>query len=360
MPLAHAKWFIDSSQHHQTDWGFFFDPTTLALLAAVLLVGALWSIVAPRLRPHSLSVLAPVGRLAPWMPRLLGGGLGLALVSLAIAGRLLGPGTVADGVPSGLGLTILQGVVGAWMVLGRRLKAAAGLLALLCIATAVLAGPMIVLESGHVVGIALYLGLTSSPVGSGMRAGVAGTSSGARALGISLGVSLVVVAFTEKLGSPGVTAALVESHASLEFLEALGLAEGTLIRLLGAAEVLLGLLLITAAAPELTALAAAVPFLATVPVFGVTELVGHLPIYVALLALSVEGVASSVPAAVAGRRLDMPRPAGLRFVSLPGRLVVRFVSVALFAVAATAHGAGLALSALSEENEARSREGRPL
>ena len=310
MPFAHAKWFIDSSQHYQTDWGFFFDASTLALLAAVLVVAGLWYVVGPRLRRSWLPVLTPVGRLAPLMPRLLAGGLGLSLVTLAVAGRLLGPGTLAETVPGGLGLTLVQGVVGAWLILGRRLKAAAGLLGLLCLASAALAGPMLVLESGQVVGIALYLGLTSGSVGSDKRVRVTGTSSGARALGIALGLSLVVVAFTEKLGSPGVAAALLDGHPSLNLLGALSVSEATFIRLAGTAEVLLGLLLVTGAAPELVALAAAVPFLATVPVFGVTELVGHLPIYAALLALAVDAVAAVGAPAVGGRRLELPRAAG--------------------------------------------------
>jgi hypothetical protein len=301
--FAHAKWFIDSSQHHQTDWGFFFDAYTLAVLAPAVVVAGLWYVVGPRLRRGWLPVLAPIGRLAPWTPRLLAGGLGLALVTLAVTGRLLGPGTVAESVPGGLGLTLAQGAVGAWLVLGRRLKAAAGVLGLLCLASAVLAGPMIVLESGQVVGLALYLGLARAPVGSGKPARLIGTSSGARALGVALGVSLVVVAFTEKLGSPGVTAALLDSYPSLDVPGALGVGEANLIRLVGAAEVLLGLLLVTGAAPELVALAAGLPFLATVPVFGVTELVGHIPIYVALFALAVDAVAAVAAPAVAGRSL---------------------------------------------------------
>ncbi len=311
MPIAHAKWFIDGSKHHQTDWSFFLDGRTLVLLAAALVVAGLWYVVGPRLRRGWLPVLTPVGRLAPWMPRLLAGGLGLALVSLAVAGRLLGPGTVAESVPGGLGLILVQGVVGAWLVLGRSLKAAARLLGLLCLGSAVLAGPMVVLESGQVVAVALYLGLTSAPGGPGERVPVTGTSSGARALGLTLGVTLVVVAFTEKLGSPGVAAALLDGHPSLNVLGALSVSETTFIRLAGTAEVLLGLLLITAAAPELVALTAAVPFLATVPVFGVTELVGHLPVYVALLALAVHAVAPAAAPAVGGGRLRVPRPASL-------------------------------------------------
>lgn len=357
MPLAHAKWFIDSSQHHQTDWGFFFDARTLALLAAALVVAGLWYFVGPRLRRGSLPVLTPVGRLAPLMPQLLAGGLGLALVTLAVAGRLLGPGTVAESVPGGLGLILVQGVVGAWLVLGRWLKAAAGLLGLLCLASAVLAGPMVVLESGQVVGIALYLGLTSAPAGSDKRVGVTGTSSGARALGLTLGVSLVVVAFTEKLGGPSVAAALLDGYPSLDVLGALGVSEATFIRLAGTAEVLLGLLLITGAAPELVALAAGLPFLATVPVFGVTEIVGHLPVYVALLALAVEAVAAVAVPAVAGRRLGMPR----RPACLPFRLASREAHPPLHPgrrAGGGGHRAHGAVLALSSESASDSRERR--
>ncbi len=306
MPLAHAKWFIDSSKHDQTEWDFFFDDKTLALLAVALVVAGLWYLIAPQLRRGSFPFLIPMGRLAPWVPRILAGGLGVALVTLSVTGRLLGPGTVAESVPGGLGLTVVQGVAGGWLLVGRRLKGPAGLLALLWLATAVLAGPIVALESGHVVGVALYLSLSSVSVGSDTRVRVTGTSSGARALAIALGVSFVVGAFTEKLGSPGVTAALLHSYPSLEVLGAVGVSEATLIRLVGTAEVLLGLLLISGAAPEVVAPAAAIPFLATVPVFGVTELVGHLPIYVALLALAVDAVATEAAPAVAGRRLASP------------------------------------------------------
>ncbi|MCA1705847.1 MAG: hypothetical protein LC808_22320, partial [Actinobacteria bacterium] len=146
-------------------------------------------------------------------------------------------------------------------------------------------------------------------VGSDKRVRVIGTSSGARALGIALGVTLVIVAFTEKLGSPGVFAALLDGYPLLDLLSALGVSEETFIRLAGTAEVLLGLLLVSGAAPELVALTGAVPFLATVPVFGVTELVGHLPVYVALLALAVHAIAPAAAPAVAGGRLGAaPRP----------------------------------------------------
>ena len=141
---------------------------------------------------------------------------------------------------------------------------------------------------------------------------------------------------SEKLGSPGVAAALLDGDPSLNVLGTLGVSEGTFIRLAGTAEVLLGLLLVTGAAPELVALTAAVPFLATVPVFGVTELVGHLPIYVALLALAVHAVAPAAAPAVAGRRLELPRFRIALVHLAPRRLIQRLVSVAVLVVAATA------------------------
>ncbi len=364
MPFAHAKWFIDGSQDHQTDWVFFFDPSTLALLAAALVVAGLWHVVGPRLRRGLLPVLIPVGRLAPWMPRILAGGLGLALVTLSVAGRLLGPGTDAETVPGGLELTLVQGVVGAWLILGRRLKAAAAALGLFCLGSAALAGPMVLLESGQVLGIAFYLGLTSAPAGSGNRGRATGTNSGARALGLGLGLTLVVVAFTEKLGSPGVFAALLDGYGALDLLSALGVSEATFIRLAGTTEVVLGLLLVTGAAPELVALTAAVPFLVTVPVFGVTELVGHLPVYVALLALAVHAVvAAAAPAAargaapaVGGRRLDKPRRAPL---SISSRLPEASPALRLGRrLSRGGHGVRGAVFALDRESGTHSPGGR--
>jgi hypothetical protein len=215
---------------------------------------------------------------------------------------------------------------------------------------------MLVLESGQVVGIALYLGLTAASVGSDKRVRITGTSSGARALGLALGVTLVVAAFTEKLGSPGVTAALLDSDPSLNLLGALSVGETTFIRLVGTAELLLGLLLVTGAAPELAALAAGLPFLATVPVFGVTELVGHLPVYVALLALAVHAVAAVAAPAVAGHRLEMPRPA-----SHSPRLAPRAANPPLHPgrrPSGGSHRAHGAVLALSRERASDSREGR--
>jgi len=57
----------------------------------------------------------------------------------------------------------------------------------------------------------------------------------------------------------------------------------------GGIEVLFGLLLISGALPQACVLIAGIPFNATLWFFGANELMGHLPIYGAMLVLLVYG-----------------------------------------------------------------------
>jgi hypothetical protein len=61
------------------------------------------------------------------------------------------------------------------------------------------------------------------------------------------------------------------------------------VRLAGVIEILFGLLLISGALPQVIILIAGVPFNATLWFFGVNELLGHLPIYGAMLVILVFG-----------------------------------------------------------------------
>jgi hypothetical protein len=63
----------------------------------------------------------------------------------------------------------------------------------------------------------------------------------------------------------------------------------TFIRLAGTIELLFGLLIISGALPQLAVIAAGIPFNATLFFLGTEELIGHLPIYGAMLALLVYG-----------------------------------------------------------------------
>ena len=70
---------------------------------------------------------------------------------------------------------------------------------------------------------------------------------------------------------------------------ALTACSSTALRRQRAIEVLFGLLIISGALPQLCVLIAGIPFNASLYFFGTEELLGHLPIYAAMLVLLVYG-----------------------------------------------------------------------
>jgi hypothetical protein len=123
-------------------------------------------------------------------------------------------------------------------------------------------------------------------------------ASGVRTLGIAIflfrvaaGLALILVAGYEKLFNPELALQFLDKYPDLQVAQLLGLPLSDLqfIRAAGAVEVLFGLLLISGALPQVIILIAGVPFTATLFVFGINELVGHLPIYAAMFTIFVFG-----------------------------------------------------------------------
>ena len=106
-----------------------------------------------------------------------------------------------------------------------------------------------------------------------------------------VGGSLVVLAFTEKLARPDLALAFLDRFPAFNLLSVVGLhvSDPTFIRIAGAIELCFGLLLISGRLPQIVVLAAGIPFNATLFFLGAEELIGHLPIYGAMLALIVYG-----------------------------------------------------------------------
>ena len=91
--------------------------------------------------------------------------------------------------------------------------------------------------------------------------------------------------------NPELALAFLADHPGLNVAAQLGLDWNDLrfIRVAGAIEVLFGLLLISGALPQAVVVIAGVPFNASLWFFGVNELLGHLPVYAAMLVLLVYG-----------------------------------------------------------------------
>ena len=319
-PLAHEKWFVDAPGAFHADWGFALSGPSLALIAVVAVVALVWHIVGGRVPRPELPFLEPLGRLAPWIPRLLGIHLGVSLLSLAVQNAYLAPNLPLHDVPGGAAIAFAEGLLGVWFVTGMWLRPAGLVTLLLGPLAALLAGPVAMLEAVDLLGIALFL-VVLPP--SRDRYGAVDPPPETAALAIfalriCAGLALVVLAFSEKFANPALAREFIGNYPAFDLFDLVGipLSGDAFIRLAGAIELLFGLLLISGRMPQVAVIVAGIPFNATLFFLGRTELIGHLPVYGVMLALLVYGssrrYADLVPAwPVPIRRRAAGRPGAL-------------------------------------------------
>jgi hypothetical protein len=296
---AHEKWFLDDPSSYPTDWTFVTRPTVAAMVAGVVVLALLWRWAALRFLPTpELPPLRPLGRLVPWVPRLLGVHLGISLLALAVSGRFLTFDLHLDQLAGGPVLALVEGALGVWFITGVRLRPAAVLLVAVGPFALLLTGPVGLLSAANLLGVAAFLAVL--PPSDGGRWGAVRTSTAddARrtrvallALRVGVATALVTLAFAEKLANPSMARATLEAYPQLDVFALVGVSvpPDFFVALAGATELLFGLLVLSGAAPQVTVLVAAVPFNATLLLFGQVELLGHLPVYGVFLALLVYG-----------------------------------------------------------------------
>ncbi|MGH3331580.1 MAG: hypothetical protein ACRDPJ_09805 [Nocardioidaceae bacterium] len=290
-PFLHERWFVEQTPGN--DWSFFFSPLPLALAAAMVLVAVLWRWAALRLPSPELAVLRPLGRLAPWVPRLLGIHLGVALLALAASGAFVTPAVDELDGATGTALLLSEAALGIWLVTGFRLRAAAALTLALAPALALFAGPIALLECANLAAVAGFLVVL--PPGLDAHGRVKPSAERLTLalflLRMGVGVALISLAFTEKLTNPEMATHTLSEFPPLDVFAWVGIdvAPTTFVAVAGAVELLFGLLVLSGALPQGAVLVAMVPFNATLALFGQTELVGHLPVYGVFLALLVYG-----------------------------------------------------------------------
>jgi hypothetical protein len=292
-PFAHETWFDHGA--YPTDWGFAAESLTLTILAAAVVLTIAVRLLA-RIWP-GVDVPA-VGRLAPFMPFAIRLHLAVSMVGLLSLGVYLSPAMDLQADAAGIILGATMAVVAITMATGWHARAGALLL--------IAAGPLGMIEFGvwpvlqriDLLGLAIYV-LAAGPgrwsadfeTGRAAEPTLVDHARAIWALKVAAGLALIIVAFAEKLATPDLAVQFLADHPELNVAQQLGINVSDLdfARVAGGIEVLFGLLLISGALPQACILIAGIPFNATLWFFGANELMGHLPIYGAMLAILVYG-----------------------------------------------------------------------
>jgi hypothetical protein len=288
---AHERWFVENQPGG--DWGFFLSPLPLLLASTAIAVTVVWRRAALRLSRPELPFLTRLGRLTPYLPRLLAVHLGVSLLALAATGSFLAHSTPISDVPGGSAAALLEGGLGVWFVTGVRLRPAALMLVALGPLALAAAGPVALLENAALLGVAGFLALLPPSDGTFGRvdADPARLRMALLVLRVGVAVALVTLAFSEKLTNPALAHETLEAYPQLDVFAWFGLSvdHDVFIAVAGSVELLLGLLVLSGALPQVATIVAAIPFNLTLLLFGQTELVGHLPVYGVFLTLLVYG-----------------------------------------------------------------------
>jgi len=314
VPLAHETWFLDGDQTY--DASFLVEGTTLALLGVALL----FTLFVRLINRHRDGVdVGWLAAMAPYIPFAIRLHLAISLIGLLSLGFYLSPAMDLQTDVPGIALGIVMAVVAIGMATGYRTRAAAWLL--------IAAGPLGMLEFGvgpvlqriDLLGLAVFILISGPgrwsadhergteadrfrPDGALGQAGLTEMGRAILALRVAAGSALIIVALYEKLINPDLALEFLVENPDVQVAHQLGfpLSDLEFVRLAGAIEVLFGLLLISGALPQAIVLIAGVPFNATLWFFGINELVGHLPIYGAMLAILVFGSHPQLRATVYG------------------------------------------------------------
>lgn len=298
--LAHVKWFEDPSAH-PVRWELFFKPLPLALvggvLFATLVAGVVWRRRGRSFVPGAEAFGATdEGRAALYgiVPLILGVHAAVPLLVNGVQGNLFSPdNALPPGWSNVLGL--VETGVALSLFYGGFARVASVALAGLWVAGIPLVGLEPMLDNALFLGFAAFFFLVGRGPYSVDRLLFPRTEPPERyaryavpAVRAGLGLSFIVVAFTEKFANLGLARAFLESYP-LNFTAALGLPlpDDLFILAAGSVELLLGLWLLFGIFPREIVLVALIPVNLTLTVFNWTELVGHMPIYGVLAVLLI-------------------------------------------------------------------------
>lgn len=288
----HVKWFTDPSRH-PTDYSLLLTLPVIAAFAVAALAIAAAAVVQRTVREPR--IFRALERFAWLGPLVLGVHVGVALIAAAARGMLFVPSLRVESDPFGFALLGIEALCGLLLFLGFATRPAAVALALLGVVAMEPFNFESILEQVHILGAAIFLFITGRGAISidrifGQQRALPVTEAPAIALTllrVCMGVGIAFGALTEKLLDPGLAGALLTERPYLNILAGLGVSNDLFAYLAGLVELVIGLVIVSGQLTRPAMALGAVLFTATLPIFGWTELLGHLPYYGIMLTLFI-------------------------------------------------------------------------
>jgi hypothetical protein len=302
--ILHERWFTDESRV-PVQFDTWSSPNSLVPIAVAVGITAVAALIWRARGRHSV-VPGPISlgmpwdnyvKLLTWVPLVIGVHMGVTLLVSGISRQLFIPNLVLPVNLLGGVLGMIEIAIALSFIYGALARPAAAALGFTWLVGMVVFGPLRLIEHTEIAGIAFFLFATGrGPLAFDMALDrlnkpVAPLIPYAvPVLRISLGVSLAIVAFTEKIWNIPMGLAFLAEH-NFNFLPYIGIPINDLKFLLiaGTVELLVGLMLIAGVYVRLIIIIALIPFNLTLPFMGWRELVGHLPTYGILALLLLWG-----------------------------------------------------------------------
>ncbi|MGX6449694.1 hypothetical protein ACVU7I_16775 [Patulibacter sp. S7RM1-6] len=297
LPLAHETWFVHDDVG--ADWSFVTQGATLALLALAVVLTLAARLIASRWWA-GIDVPA-ISSLAPWTPFVMRMHLAVSLIGLLSLGFFLTPTMPLAWRPIPVVLGVLMAVIAIMLFAGWRTREAAWLF----VATGVIGlfeyGLLEMVQRLDMLGAAGFLLATGGgrwsadeQQGRAPKLTALRIARAAWVLRMAVGLVLIIVALNEKLAQPDLALKFLRAYPDFNVfaLVGLGTPDVQFARVAGATEIFFGLMVLSAAMPQVGVLAIGIPFNLTLFFFGDVELLGHLPIYGTMVVLLVLGSSS--------------------------------------------------------------------
>jgi uncharacterized membrane protein YphA (DoxX/SURF4 family) len=299
--LAHVKWFTDP-RPHPTQYERFLTPPVIAALGVALAAAGIAYLIQHRVpEPKVIRALERYARTGPLALRV---ALGVALLAAAAAGWLFVPALVASDDTLGHSILAVEAFCGLLILFGLFTRFAAVVLALLGVVAMVPFSFESILEQVHILGIAVFLFLVGpGPVSIDRRRNADralphrdAPAAALQVLRLAMGFGIAYGALTEKLLNPPLAQALLQQSPFLNVLRPIGVSDPVFIWVAGVVELVIGVVVLSGQITRPVMTVGFVLFTVTLVVFGLPELIGHLPYYGIMLTLFIAPYPGSAPA----------------------------------------------------------------